>query len=246
MSMPEVVRREEWLVARKQLLAREKELTRVRDALNADRRRLPMVKVEATYLFEGPDGDASLLGLFEGRSQLVIQHFMFDPAWEDGCPSCSAAADEMSPGLQAHLHARDTSFAVISRAPLDKIESYKARRGWAFPWYSSHGSDFNYDFHVSLDASIAPVEFNFRDRDELVAAGFGWMMDGSSEQPGYSCFLRDGDAIFHTYSTFGRGTEQLGGSYGFLDMTALGRQEDWEEPKGRAAAVHGAVPNFES
>jgi predicted dithiol-disulfide oxidoreductase (DUF899 family) len=244
MALPDVVSREEWRAARVELLAEEKAMTRARDALSAKRRRLPMVRIDADYRFEGPDGPAGLLDLFEGRSQLVVQHFMFDPDWEDGCPSCTAAADEISTGLLAHLHARDTTLAVVSRAPLAKIERYKRTRGWDLPWYSSYGSDFNYDFHVTLDASRAPVEFNYRTADELADAGMGWMLEGSTEQPGYSIFLAVDGEVFHTYSTFARGGEWLGGSYAFLDLTALGRQEDWEEPKGRAAAVRGAVPDF--
>ena len=244
MSLPQIVSREDWLVARKELLAEEKAMTRARDALNAKRRRLPMVRVEKDYAFEAAAGRLGLLELFEGRRQLIIQHFMFDPAWEDGCSSCTAAADEISPGLIRHLQARDTTLVVISRAPMDKIERYKAARGWTFPWYSSFGSDFNYDFNATVDGSVVPVMFNFRTIDELRAAGMGWLGEGSSEQPGYSMFLRDGEAIFHTYSMYARGTEALGGSYYFLDLTALGRQEDWEEPKGRAAAPRGAVPDF--
>ena len=244
MSLPQVVSREEWLVARKELLAEEKAMTRARDALNAKRRRLPMVRVDKDYTFEAPAGRLGLLELFEGRRQLIVQHFMFDPAWDDGCSSCTAAADEISPGLIRHLHARDTTLVVTSRAPMDKIERYKAARGWTFPWYSSFGSDFNYDFNVTVDASVVPVMFNFRTIDELRAAGMGWLGEGSSEQPGYSMFLRDGEAVFHTYSMYARGTEALGGSYYFLDLTALGRQEDWEEPKGRAAVPRGAVPDF--
>src|ERR1700736_621033 len=244
MSLPDVVSREAWRAARVDLLAQEKAMTRARDALNTKRRELPMVRIEKDYVFEGPDGSARLLDLFDGRRQLIVQHFMFDPSWEDGCPSCSAAADEISAGLLEHLHARDTTLAVVSRAPIEKIERYKARKGWTFPWYSSHGTDFNYDFHVTLDESVAPVEYNFRDKEELEQAGIGWLADGSSEQPGYSVFLRDGDQIFHTYSMYARGTESLGGSYYFLDLTALGRQEDWEEPKDRAASGRGAVPIF--
>ena len=132
----------------------------------------------------------------------------------------------------------------MSRAPLAKLESYRTKRGWTFPWYSSFGSEFNYDFHVSIDPQKAPVEFNFRTAPELDAAGMGWLSDGPTEQPGYSVFLADDGNVFHTYSTFARGTEWLGGSYAFLDLTALGRQEDWEEPKGRAASVRGPVPDF--
>jgi predicted dithiol-disulfide oxidoreductase (DUF899 family) len=244
MSLPDVVSREAWRAARVDLLAQEKAMTRARDALNTKRRELPMVRIEKDYVFEGPDGSARLLDLFDGRRQLIVQHFMFDPSWEDGCPSCSAAADEISAGLLEHLHARDTTLAVVSRAPIERIERYKARKGWTFPWYSSNGTDFNYDFHVTLDESVAPVEYNFRDKEQLEQAGLGWLADGSSEQPGYSVFLRDGHQIFHTYSMYARGAESLGGSYYFLDLTALGRQEDWEEPKDRAASGRGAVPNF--
>jgi predicted dithiol-disulfide oxidoreductase (DUF899 family) len=246
MSLPDVVSREEWRAARVQLLAEEKAMTRARDALNTKRRELPMVLVDKDYVFQGPDGDASLLDLFDGRRQLIVQHFMFDPSWDDGCPSCTAACDEQSPGLHRHLHARDTNFVVVSRAPIDKIEDYRARRGWDFNWYSSYGSDFNYDYHVTIDRSVAPVEYNFRGEDELAAGGMGWMSEGSSEQPGLSMFLRDGDDIFHTYSVYARGTEMLGGSYYFLDLTALGRQEEWEEPKGRVDAARPAQPDFAS
>jgi predicted dithiol-disulfide oxidoreductase (DUF899 family) len=245
MSLPQVVSPEQWLAARKQLLVREKEQTRARDALNADRRRLPMVRIEKEYAFEGPDGKTDLAGLFGGRSQLVVQHVMFDPSWEEACKGCSAGIDELSDGLLRHLSLRDTTFVLVSRAPLDKLEAFRERRGWTVPWYSSHGSEFNYDFHVTLDRSVAPVQYNFRDEEELKAAGQEWMLEGSSEQPGYSCFLRDGDDIYYTYSTFGRGSEELGGAYGVLDMTALGRQEDWEEPKGRVAKPHGADPSFQ-
>ena len=244
MALPDVVSREEWRAARVELLAEEKKMTRARDALSARRRRLPMVRVDKDYRFEGPTGTIGLLDMFEGRSQLIVQHFMFDPEWEDGCPSCTAGSDEISDGLLEHLHARDTTLAVVSRAPLPKIEAYKAKRGWRFPWYSSFGSDFNYDFHVTLDAARAPVEYNFRDADEIAAAGMEWMLEGSSEQPGHSTFLAVDGEVFHTYSMFARGGEWLGGSYAFLDLTALGRQEDWEEPEGRAASVRGAVPDF--
>ena len=233
MSLPQVTTREEWLAARRELLAAEKELTRRRDELNAQRRRLPMVEVEKDYELEGPQGRVGLLDLFDGRRQLIVRHFMFDPEWDDGCPSCSAGADEISDGLLAHLHARDTSLVVVSRAPLAKLEDYRARRGWTFPWYSSHGSDFNYDFGVTLDESVAPPEYNYR-----AAPGL------AGEQPGQSCFLRDGDRVFHTYSSYARGAEMTGGSYYYLDLTALGRQEEWEEPRGRADRARGAVPDF--
>jgi predicted dithiol-disulfide oxidoreductase (DUF899 family) len=245
MSLPDIVSHEEWRRARIELLAEEKAMTKARDALSTRRRELPMVRIEKQYRFaSATDGAISLSDLFDGRSQLIVQHFMFDPEWEDGCPSCTAAADEISDGLLEHLHARDTTLAVVSRAPIDKIEGYKAKRGWSFPWVSSFGSDFNYDFHVTLDATVAPVEFNFRAADELAAHDMGWMLEGSWEQPGHSAFLRDGDEVFHTYSMYARGSEWLGGSYAFLDVTALGRQEEWERPEGRAASVRGATPDF--
>jgi predicted dithiol-disulfide oxidoreductase (DUF899 family) len=234
MSLPRIASREEWLAARTDLLAREKEQTRARDALNADRRRLPMVEITKPYAFHGPQGEISLLDMFEGRRQLIVGHFMFDPEWEDGCPSCSAGCDEVSDGLLDHLHTRDTTLAYVSRAPLEKLERWKAIKGWDFPWYSSHGSDFNYDFDVTLDKSVKPPVYNFRPVD----------MEG--EMPGQSHFLRDGERVFHTYSNYARGAEMTGGSYYFLDLTALGRQEDWEEPKGRADLERGAQPNFAS
>jgi predicted dithiol-disulfide oxidoreductase (DUF899 family) len=246
MSLPEIATRADWLVARKELLVAEKELTRRRDALNTRRRRLPMVEIEKDYVFDGPDGRLSLLALFGERRQLIVGHFMFDPRWDDGCSSCSAGADEVSDGLLAHLEARDTQLVFVSRAPLAKIADYRARRGWTFPWYSSDGSDFNYDFHVTLDESRAPIEYNYRTAGEHRAAGTAGYVEGDQpiEAPGSSYFLRDGDRVFHTYSTYARGAEMTGGSYYFLDLSALGRQEDWEEPKGRAAAAHAAQPNF--
>jgi predicted dithiol-disulfide oxidoreductase (DUF899 family) len=173
---------------------------------------------------------------------------MFDPSWDDACPSCTGAIDELSTGLLDHVRSRDTTFVLVSRAPLEKLVDYRDRRGWTVPWFSSYGSDFNYDFHVTMDASKAAPEYNYRTDAQWREHGWvdGLVKPGeSSEQPGYSCFLRDGGEVFHTYSTFGRGTEQLGGAYAFLDMTALGRQEDWEEPKGRAGAVREAAPVFE-
>lgn len=246
MTLPEIVTREEWRAARLALLEREKELTRARDALSADRRRLPMVEVEKDYVFTGPDGEVGLLDLFEGRLQLLVGHFMFKPEWEDGCPSCSAGADEVNEGLREHLAVRDTTLGYVSRAPLEKIERYKAKKGWTFPWYSSYGSDFNYDFHVTLDPAVAPVEYNFRTAEEHAAAGTGYYVEGDFpiEGPGLSCFLRDGERIFHTYSQYARGAEWTGGSYAFLDLTALGRQEEWEEPKGRSAAARRTGPSF--
>jgi predicted dithiol-disulfide oxidoreductase (DUF899 family) len=247
-NLPRVVSRDEWLAARVELLAREKELTKLRDALAADRRRLPMVRMDKDYVFEGPDGKATLLDLFEGRSQLIVGHFMFHPDWEDGCPSCSAGADEMSNGHLRHVNTRDTTFVYVSRAPIEKIQAYKAKKGWTFPWYSSFGSDFNYDFDVTLDESVKPIVYNFRTKEEYERRGEPFPTENGEalERPGRSCFLRVGDTVYHTWSVYARGLETIGGSYYMLDETALGRQEDWEEPKGRAAAVRGAVPDFAS
>ena len=243
MSLPEIVNRDEWLTARKALLEQEKELTRRRDALSAERRRLPMVEVTEDYRFTGPQGEVGLADLFEGRRQLILGHFMFDPEWEDGCPSCSAGVDEVADGLLTHLHSRDTTLAYVSRAPLEKLERWKAKKGWDVAWYSSHGSDFNYDFGVTIDDSKGSSHYNFRpiaDEPRLAES------EQPYEMPGTSIFLRVDDRVFHTYSSYARGAEQTGGSYYFLDLTALGRQEDWEEPKGRAEAAHAASPDFAS
>jgi predicted dithiol-disulfide oxidoreductase (DUF899 family) len=245
-SLPQVVTREQWLAARTALLTREKELTRTRDALNVARRRLPMVEVEKEYLFEGPDGKATLLDLFDGHRQLMVCHVMFDPSWDDACSSCSASIEERSPGLFQHLSTRDTGLVHVSRAPIGKIEDYRRRKGWSVAWYSSYGSDFNYDYAVTMDESVAPVIYNYKTLDEHRESGTDYYFSGPqpSEQPGLSCFLRDGDTVFHTYSTYGRGAEQTGGSYYYLDLTALGRQEDWEEPKDRADLARAAMPDF--
>ena len=204
-----------------------------------------MVRIEKDYVFEGPEGKASLVDLFEGRLQLIVGHFMFDPSWEDGCPSCSAGADEVSQGLLDHLYARDTTLAYISRAPLAKLEAYRARKRWTFPWYSSHGSDFNYDFHATLDESVAPLEYNYRTKAEYQQRGASAVFDAEQpiEMPGTSYFCATATPS-STYSNYARGAEMTGGSYYFLDLTALGRQEEWEEPKGRAAAAHSARPDF--
>jgi predicted dithiol-disulfide oxidoreductase (DUF899 family) len=235
-DLPDVVPREEWLAARKELLEKEKRFTRERDALNAERRRLPMVEIDKDYVFRGPDGELSLADIFEGRSQLVVYHFMWLYDKDTGCPSCSGFADQI--GHLSHLNVRDTTFACVSNAAIDKIEGFKERMGWTFPWYSSLGSDFNYDFHVTFDESRLPFEYNYRSRAEIEALGFPV---GEWEQPfdlhGMSVFLRDGERVFHTYSTYARGTDSLGFTPQFLDLTPLGRQEEWEEPKGRATAL---------
>ena len=180
MALPEVVTHDEWLVARKRLLEQEKELTRARDALNAERRRLPMVRIDKDYVFEGPDGPASLLDLFDGRRQLIVGHFMFDPSWDDGCPSCTAGADEISRRpARAPARARHHARRRLPRAARED-RALQARRGWTFPWYSSYGSDFNYDFHVTLDESVAPVEYNYRTAAEFEAPGTATSSTASS------------------------------------------------------------------
>jgi predicted dithiol-disulfide oxidoreductase (DUF899 family) len=208
MELPKVVSAAEWEEARAGLLAKEKEATRARDALAAERRRLPMVKIDKAYALEGPNGKATLLDLFEGRRQLLAYHFMFGPSAEVGCDGCSMVVDNM--GHPAHLHARDTSLALVSRAPLAKIEPFKERMGWTTPWYSSFDSDFNVDFGVS-PSKPRPAEHQ----------------DG--ETFGLSVFYRDGDNVFRTYFTDQRGVEALGSNWTFLDLTPLGRQEDWED-----------------
>lgn len=240
-NLPTVASREEWLTARTQLLRREKELTRERDRLNADRRRLPMVRIEKDYRFTGPDGEVSLPDLFGDRQQLLVQHLMFDPFWDEPCGSCTAMADGMSENVRAQLRRRNTAFAAVSRAPQEKLRSWRDSRGWTFPWYSSFGSEFNYDFHVTIDPAVAPVEYNYKDQAELEAQNIAWR-GWSGEQPGISCFLRVGDEVFHSYSTFGRGVEVMMPAYPLLDLTALGRQEEWEKPSGRAPAVYPADP----
>jgi predicted dithiol-disulfide oxidoreductase (DUF899 family) len=212
MNLPPVVSRTEWQAAREALLAEEKDATRARDALAAKRRRLPMVRIDKNYVFDGPDGKAELPDLFEGRRQLLLYHFMFGPNQEAGCDGCSMFIDQV--GHPAHLHARNTSFAIISRAPIAKIEPYRKRMGWTIPWFSSFDSDFNVDFGVS-PATPQPDVYQ----------------DGESF--GLSVFLRDGDSVFRTYFTTSRGVEALGSVWTFLDLTPLGRQEEWEDsPEG--------------
>ena len=232
MALPEVVSREQWLAARLRLLEQEKELTRRRDALNAERRLLPMVTVEKDYVFDGPGGPVSLAELFGDRMQLVIWHIMFGPDWDAACPTCTNFMNELSPAVLARLRECQTAFALVSRAPLAKIEAYRKSHGWALPWYSSCGSDFNYDFAVTLDESLGQVSYDYRPEPGLL--GGEW----STEMPGASCFLRDGGAIFHTYSAYARGLDHTDLPYALLDLTALGRQEAWEEPKGRAPVLH--------
>ncbi|ANY08350.1 DUF899 domain-containing protein [Pseudonocardia sp. HH130630-07] len=239
MALPEIVDHDTWITARRALLEEEKDLTRRSDRLGEQRRRLPMVRVEKDYRFAGAGGEAGLADLFGPHRQLVVQHFMFDPDWDRGCGSCTAMADGAAhPGVLRQLASRGTAFAAVSRAPLERLQSLHGERGWDFPWYSSHDSDFNHDFSVTLDPARGPVRYNFRDPGELAATGMEWMTTEPSEQSGISCFLRDGDAVFHTYSTYGRGVEVMMPAYQLLDLTPLGRQEEWEEPAGRATVLY--------
>jgi predicted dithiol-disulfide oxidoreductase (DUF899 family) len=226
---PPIVSQKQWLGARKKLLAHEKALTKQYDRVNAERRRLPMVRIEKHYMFEAPGGELSLVDLFEGRRQLVIYHFMFDPAWEKGCPGCTSYANAI--GDLGMLSKCDTTFAMVSRAPLARLEAYRERQGWNIPWYSSFGSDFNYDFHVTNDEKIAPVEYNYRNKAELEANRSPNAMSG--EEHGLSVFFRMGDDVFHTYSAYARGTEALTDARALLDMTPYGRQQEFEDsPEG--------------
>lgn len=213
-----IVSRAKWLEARIAHLAKEKELTRQRDRLSAERRELPWVKVEKEYVFDAPQGKVTLADLFDGRSQLVTYHFMFGPDWQEGCPSCSFLMDHVD-GAIVHLNERDVSMVMVSRAPLAKIESYKKRMGWRFPWVSSYGSDFNSDFRVSFT------------KEQLASGGTKYNFDTiapyGEETHGLSVFARDaGGDVFHTYSTYARGCEPLVGAYAILDLVPKGRDED--------------------
>lgn len=213
-----IVSRGEWLEARKTLLAREKELTRLRDDVSRQRRELPWVKVEKNYVFDGPNGKETLADLFAGRSQLIINHFMFGPGWEQGCPVCSFRADHMD-GAVVHLAHRDVTLVTVSRAPLPQIEAFKKRMGWRMKWVSSHGTDFNFDYHVSFTQDeMAKGEMDYNYKLQKFA---------SDEAPGTSVFYKDGGGnIFHTYSSYGRGEELTIGTYMYLDLVPKGRDED--------------------
>jgi predicted dithiol-disulfide oxidoreductase (DUF899 family) len=215
--------REEWREARLQLLKAEKELTLRSDEVAIQRRDLPWVAVEKDYRFHTEDGDASLRDLFGERSQLLIYHFMLAPGWGEGCPSCSALADGFA-GSIPHLVNHDVAFLVVSRAPLDEVRAYKQRMGWDFRWVSSFGSTFNYDFHSTIDPAVEPVEYNYKDQEQLEAENIAWR-DWSGEQPGMSAFARDGDVVFHTYSAYSRGIDGLWTMWQWLDRAPLGRNE---------------------
>jgi predicted dithiol-disulfide oxidoreductase (DUF899 family) len=216
-----VVSPEEWLAARKKLLAQEDEVNQTRIALGAAMQELPATEITKDYVFEGPAGKASLEDLFEGRRQLIVYHFMFDPAWDEGCPNCSLLADNI--GHLSHLHAQDTTLVMVSRAPVAKIQEYRTRMGWTMPWYSSYGSDFNYDFHVSQDESRAPVMYNYMDKATLIAQGLGFFAE--NEGAGLSSFLRQDGKVYHTYSSY-NGEDVLYGTFQWMDTTHSGRLGD--------------------
>lgn len=221
MTRPAVASREQWLTARKELLTEEKELTHRLDALAAKRRELPMVPIDKDYVFEGEHGKTTLAELFAGRRQLILYHMMWRWDLDAGCPSCALMLDNVN--HIEHLAHQDTTFVVVSRGPWDTLRAYRERMGWTFPMYSSHGSDFNYDFQVTMDESVAPVEYNYRTKAELIAKGEPWFTEG--EQPGTSVFWRDDDArVFHTYSSYARGGDILITTHNYLDLTPLGRQ----------------------
>jgi predicted dithiol-disulfide oxidoreductase (DUF899 family) len=223
---PRVVSAAEWVAARKELQAAEEEAVRNLQQIASRRREMPAVRIEKDYVFESPAGKASLLDLFEGRTQLIMQHFMFDPAWDEGCPVCSYQADSV--GHLAHLHSHNTTFAAVSRAPISKIEPFRQRMGWDFPWYSSYGSDFNYDFHVTNDESVAPIQYNFRTAQELADRGEPFFAR-PGEQGGVSVFFRDGETVLHTWSGYGLITDLMCGNDMRLDLTPLGRQDETVE-----------------
>src|SRR6266566_7164336 len=215
---PRIVSEREWLVARNDLLTREKELTRLRDEVSRHRRELPWVKIDKEYVFDGADGRETLTDLFDGRSQLIVYHFMLGPGWEEGCKSCSYLADHLD-GANWHLPHRDVTFVVVSRAPLSEIERFKKRMGWRFKWVSSHGNDFNFDYHVSAtedDQAKGKMHYNYKTQEVV-----------SDELPGLSVFYKDenGDR-FHTYSTYARGLDILVGAYNLLDLVPKGRDEN--------------------
>ena len=210
----QIVSHEEWLTAAKAHLAKEKEFTRLRDELARERRELPWERVDKQYVFEAPEGRVTLADLFGRHGQLIVQHFMFGPDWNEGCPSCSFWADNFN-GIDVHLAHRDTAFVLVSRAPLAKLEAYRKRMGWTFRWVSSLGNDFNFDYRVSFKPGEQAIEYNF---DTIKPHG--------EENPGLSAFRRGDDgAVYRTYSTYGRGLDVLNGTYHLLDMTSKGRDE---------------------
>lgn len=226
---PPIVSRDAWLEERKQLLQREKALTKELDSVNAQRRRLPMVKVEKSYSFESKKGKRTLVQLFDGRKQLIVYHFMFGPENSEGCPGCTSFIDAL--GDLSMLAEKDTTFVVISRAPLEKLNEFKNERGWDIQWVSSFNTDFNFDFHVSFDPKVAPVEYNYLSGEEWKAKQNGKELTG--EGHALSVFFRVEGDVFHTYQSFARGCESKSDGYSLLDLTPYGRQQAFEvSPEG--------------
>jgi predicted dithiol-disulfide oxidoreductase (DUF899 family) len=225
-----IVSQEEWIAARERHLAREKEFTRLRDQLSAERRELPWVKVEKPYVFDGPNGRQTLAELFDGHSQLIIYHFMLGADWADGCKSCSFWADNFQ-GIPIHLAARDVTLLTVSSAPLDRIEKFKSRMGWTHKWVSSAGCDFNKDFHVSFtpeQRAAGEIYYNYH-----------WMKTSMSELPCISVFYRDADGtVYHTYSCYARGLDMLNGAYHYLDLVPKGRDEPGPAPHMTWVRLH--------
>lgn len=222
-----VVSHDDWIKARQQFLAKEKEFTRLRDQLSQQRRTLPWERVDKNYVFDGPDGKETLSDLFARRSQLIVYHFMFGPEWEAGCPSCSLFADNFN-GIVVHLNQRDVTFVAASRAPLNKLEAYKKRMGWSFKWVSSAANDFNQDYHVSFtpeEVAKGEIYYNYTTQQPY----------GSEEMPGAGVFCKDpGGRVFHTYSTYGRGLDMLMLNYHYLDLVPKGRDEVGLKPHAQA------------
>jgi predicted dithiol-disulfide oxidoreductase (DUF899 family) len=227
MTTHEVVSKDEWVEARKRLLAKEKEFTRLREQVSEERRALPWVRIDKDYTFDGPNGRETLAQLFGDRSQLVVYHFMFAPEWEAGCKNCSFWADNFN-GITAHLRQRDVAFAAISRAPLAKLQAFARRLGWTFRWVSSQGTDFNYDFEVSFHAEAlarGEATYNFAKLSSLRSGG-SVLNIAPSDMPGISVFAKDeSGAVFRTYSTFGRGLDMMNTAYHYLDLVPKGRDE---------------------
>ncbi|RJG12057.1 DUF899 domain-containing protein [Pseudomonas cavernicola] len=241
-EQPRVVSREEWIAARKQHLIREKAFTRQRDQLSAERRALPWVKVDKPYRFDGPDGQQTLAELFDGRSQLVIYHFMFGPGWEEGCPGCSFLADHID-GANLHLAHHDVSLVVVSHAPWREFQSFKKRMGWRFKWVSSYASDFNYDYQVSATPNQIA--------EGKVIYNYEASKDPGEEMPGLSTFyMTAAGYIFHTYSAYARGLDMLVGAYNYLDLMPKGRDEteimDWVRHHDRYDEATTGNPSAET
>jgi predicted dithiol-disulfide oxidoreductase (DUF899 family) len=214
---------EEWRAARLELLQAEKELTRLSDDLARRRRELPWVRIDKDYCFDTESGEATIAGLFGGRSQLLVYHFMFEPDGDGGCASCSSIADGFN-GSVGHLADHGVAFTAVSRAPLEKLLAYRDRRDWSFQWVSSGRSDFNYDFHVTIDAAVTPVEYNYRNQAELEHVNAAWR-DWSGEQPGMSAFALEDGVVYHTYSAYSRGLDVLWPMWQWLDRAPFGRNE---------------------